>query len=509
MSHQQHGAKKMSRSRWISNCAFIVSALLLSVVMIGIGSATQHIVAAVRQTAATIFSPNNIGGVSGNGDERDADVYPAVAYDAIGQRYLAVWMTARNAGSSSDGFDIYGVYLNENGQSTSSQFRISDDNSVAFNGLPVVVAGNNEFVVAWAAKEGRCRIYAQRVTDTASRTDRLLLSGTLHYHSPSLVYNSAQQRYVLAYVAGDDYLPPSFLGATTDDCGNNAASTSGAQAVDFYFNGDTVITGDIVNVSAVNQGAFRPHLVYNPAQNQYLVAWEDRRNAQGQAYRFDVYAQRLGADLQPSGDNLALATGYDYTNQDTSATWTPRPAIAAGDGQFLATWFQRTPSDSAVTWSVTARSVSNNGTLGAAFPVVQMSFAQPHAGQSPTGYLAITYAADREEYLVGMTSHLESVWGYFSLARVQRISQSGELLRMDGTVQDSVGIGYSIDYENDDQIGMGLALKPTGDPAMADYMTVYAKHRTDQTSQDYDVWSVRVQAEAPPSPGIASSSLPG
>ncbi|MEZ4634295.1 MAG: hypothetical protein R2873_13135 [Caldilineaceae bacterium] len=47
--------------------------------------------------------------------------------------------------------------------------------------------------------------------------------------------------------------------------------------------------------------------------------------------------------------------------------------------------------------------------------------------------------------------------------------QSGELLRMDGTVQDSVGIGYSIDYENDDQIGMGLALKPTGDPAMADY----------------------------------------
>ncbi|MEZ4832911.1 MAG: hypothetical protein R2873_13130 [Caldilineaceae bacterium] len=54
----------------------------------------------------------------------DADVYPAVAYDAIGQRYLAVWMTARNAGSSSDGFDIYGVYLNENGQSTSSQFRI-------------------------------------------------------------------------------------------------------------------------------------------------------------------------------------------------------------------------------------------------------------------------------------------------------------------------------------------------------------------------------------------------
>ncbi|MEZ4634296.1 MAG: discoidin domain-containing protein [Caldilineaceae bacterium] len=38
-------------------------------------------------------------------------------------------------------------------------------------------------------------------------------------------------------------------------------------------------------------------------------------------------------------------------------------------------------------------------------------------------------------------------------------------------------------------------------------MTVYAKHRTDQTSQDYDVWSVRT-GDATFS-GIASSSLPG
>jgi len=76
---------------------------------------------------------------------------------------------------------------------------------------------------------------------------------------------------------------------------------------------------------------------------------------------------------------------------------------------------------------------------------------------------------------------------------------------MDGSTQSAPGIGVSVDYENDDQIALGLAVNPLSSVRTADYMTVYAKHRTDQTAQDFDIWSVRVQI---PAPYLSSVCLP-
>jgi hypothetical protein len=446
---------------------------------------------------ATIFAPNRIGGASDSGDPRDADLYPTVAYDASSGQYLAVWLTARNASSSSDGLDVYGVFLDGAGRPVGSEFRISDDNTAALNGPPTVAAGNGEFAVAWTARDGPCRIYAQRITDASYRADHLLVSGTAHRHSPSLVYNPAGQRYALAYVAGDDYLPPTVFGADTGDCGNNASSSSGIGVTEFYFSGDSPVTGTALDVSDVTSGAFRPHLAYSGALGQYLVAWEDRRSAGGEAYRFDVYAQRLSGDMTLTGSDIALATGGDYANEDASATWTPRPAVAGGGDRFLTAWFSRDVAGSAVIWSVEGSLVSSSGTPGTVFAMAQMSFAQPHAGQAPLGFLAAAYASTAQEYLVGMTSHLESVWGYISFARIQRIRSDGQLLRMDGSPQSTPGVGYSVDYENDDQVAIGLAANPMSGTGSANYMAVYAKHRTDQMAQDFDIWGVRVEIPAP------------
>jgi hypothetical protein len=445
---------------------------------------------------ATIFSPTHIGGASGYEDERDADLYPVVVYDPSTGRYLAVWLSVRNAGSSSDGFDIYGIFLDRTGQPVSSEFRISDYNTVARNGLPTVVAGRGEFVVAWAASEGACKVYVQRVTDSSYRTDRLLTSGTEHYHSPSLAYNPARRRYTLVYVVGDDYLPPTFFGAETDACGNNPASSSGIQTTEFYFSGNSPVVDAPLDVSDVSNGAFRPRLVYSVALDQYLVVWGDRRNAGEQPYFFDVYAQRLSGNMTLTGSDITLATGGDYTNYDSSATWTPRPAVAGGNEHFLVSWFNRETEDSAVVWSVKGSLISSAGTPGTAFTVAQMSFAQSHTGQSPTGFLSAAYASTAQEYLVGMTSHLESVWGYLSLARIQRVSHNGQLLDRNGAVQSTPSVGYSVDYENDDQIAIWLAVNPVSGAGTADYMVVYAKHRTDQTAQDFDIWSARVQIPA-------------
>jgi hypothetical protein len=420
-----------------------------------------------------------------------------LAYDLSTNRYLAVWMTARNAQSPSAGFDVYGVFLDRTGRPVGSEFRISDSNTAARNGLPAVVAGDGEFVVAWTTRGASCQIHAQRVTDTSSRPDRVLVAGPDHRHSPSLVYNPVVRRYVLVFVEGDDYLPPTLFGAPAADCGNNASSASRIQVMDFYFDADNLVAGTPAHVSDASAGTFRPRLAYSAALDQYLAVWEDRRNAAGQTYRFDVYAQRLAGDMTIMDGDIAVATGGDYTNFDASATWTPRPVVAAGGSRFLVAWFNRQVQDSVVIWSVAASLVPASGTPGTPFTVAHMPFAQPHAGQSPTGFLAAAYATTVQEVMVGMTSHLESVWGYLSFALVQRVGSDGQLLNVDGSPQSDPGVGSSVDYERDDQIAIGMVVNPVGGAGAADYMLVYGKHSVDQPVYDFEIWGVRIRLPAP------------
>jgi hypothetical protein len=453
----------------------------------------------------TLFSPSKIAGATAS-DERAIDIYPAIAYDATNQRYLVVWMTLRNAQSQSAGLTVYGIFLNSTGQPVGSEFAISDSDTAARSGFPTVAAGNGEFAVAWTARGTTCQVYVQRVTDASARADRVLLSGASHLHSPSLTYNATRQRYALAFVDGDDYLPPTLFGAQTGDCGDNVTSVSRTKAMEFYFNGELPVATTPINVSDVAGGSFRPRIGYSSGLNQYLVAWEDRRNASGQANLFDVYAQRLGSTLSKTESNLQLATTGDYTNSDTSATWTPRPAVTGGGNQFLATWFTRTDLGNATIWSVIGELIPTSGETGSPFTIAEMTFAQSHAGQAPTGFLALVYSNTAQEYLLGLTNHLETyLRGYYSSARVQRVSTNGQLLNTDGTTQTQVGIGTYIDSGSDEQVSVGLAVNPSSGSSTSDYMTVYGKHAPGQQSQDLDIWGVRGRV---PASGVKSIFLP-
>lgn len=454
---------------------------------------------------ATLLPPARVAGSSGHGDERNADVYPAVAYDLATSRYLAVWMSLRNAASSSDGFDVYGIFLDRAGRPIGSEFRISDSNTAARSSFPSVATGDGEFVVAWTTRGGACEVRVQRVIDASQLPDRVLLAGAVHRHSPNLIYNPTRREYVLAYAEGDDYMPPTLFGAQMANCGDSAASTGRIRAVAFGLTGGMPAIRTSVDVSDVQAGAFRPRLAYSARLNQYIVAWEDRRGAGGVAGRFDVYAQKLAGDLSAIGGDVSLATGDDYTNYDTSATWTPRPAVAGSDDGFLVVWFSHRLQDGAHLWSVNGHLLPSGNLPGTPFAVARMTFAQPHDGRAPTGYLAAAFLAPANEYLIGMSSHVESIWGYLSFALVQRVTPQAQLLRLDGTVRSQPGIGNSIDYANDDQIGIGLATDPLGGVGTADYLAIYSKHAPGQPSTDFDVWDARVRM---PAPGIKGSYLP-
>ena len=444
--------------------------------------------------SATLLTPTRIGGANGKNDQRDADIYPAVAYDSVSKRYLVVWLSGRNANSSSDGLDVYGRFLNDSGQPIGAEFRISDSNTAARNGFPAIVAGNGEFVVVWTAKAGWCRIQAQRITDTSAQADKTLVtSSSLHLHSPALTYHPTRQRYALAYVSGDDYLPPTLFGASTSDCANNAASVSQLKATEFYFSGNTPSVGTPLNLSDTAGGAFRPGLAFSSSQNGYLAVWEDRRSAAGQQYRFDVYAQRLSSTLTKSGANTVLHTGGNYSdNQNGSTTWTPRPAVTGGN-RFLATWFTYQNQGAGKIWSVYGQRISLNGSVLTKSLIAEATFAETHT-TPPTGFLVGSYNGSSQEHIVALSSHLESIWGYLSSVRIQRVDSNGNLVDNSGSISYQAGVGNSIDYANDDQIGVNLAINPLSNYGKStDYLVVYSKHAPGKPSQDFDIWNTIIR----------------
>jgi hypothetical protein len=437
--------------------------------------------------------PVRIGGASGLGDERDADVYPVLAYDPVTQRYLSVWLSVRNATSINDGLDVYGIFLDQAGQPVGSEFRISDSNTAARNGPPAVAVGQDGFVVAWTVRGSRCHLYVQQVSNNNPRSDQLLsLESVVHHHSPRLVYHSARRSYTVAYVAGEDYLPPTLSGAAVADCGDNAAGPSQIRMMEFTLEGGVPVPAAPVAVSPGNGAAYRPSLAYGEALDQYLVAWEDRRSEGADPYRFDVYARRWDGGLVAQGNEFPLATSGSYVNDNTLTTWTPRPALAAGNSHFLAAWFWRTASDSATAWSVQARLIAATGAPQPPFTVAQITFTQSHAGNAPAGFLGAAYAGGAQEYLVAMTSHMESLRGYFSLARFQRVSAGGQLLALDGSVQSAPAAGYAVDSSYEDQIGVALTVGQTANSS-TEYVFAYSKRTPRQHARDIDIWGVHIQ----------------
>ncbi|MCI0520267.1 MAG: hypothetical protein L0Z70_08430 [Chloroflexi bacterium] len=481
------------RKEYLYRLAAVILTIALLVAVLGDQASGQAMTAAIP---ADVADPVRVGGATNYGDERDADVYPAVAYSPYMGRYLVVWLSAR-AGSSSS-LDVYGRFLDRNGLPIGSEFRITDSASAARNSPPTVAAGRDGFVVAWGRHSTYCQVYAQLVTDAFYRADQALVTGTAHNHSPEIVYNAQRDSFVIAYSEGEDYLPPKLFGANVSDCGNASASVSRIRAAEFFLYQGWLYAGISSIVSDVSAGAFRPRIVYSTSLDKYLAVWEDRRNAAGGQYRFDVFAQRLNASLANEGADIILDSGSEYSNEDDSASWTPRPSVASGKGQFLATWFDKRVESDVNIWSLLGSRVQSNGAISAVpVTLAEMSFASSHTGQAPAGFTAAGSLWTADEFLVAFTSHLESLWGYLSLALVQRVTPEGNLVDMDGNLMASYGVGASVDYDNDDQLSIDIAARPIGGSKTADYLVVYSKHNSESHSQDFDIWSVRIDMTTP------------
>ena len=449
---------------------------------------------------AEMNPPQRVAGAAGDADGRGADFFPAIAYDPYSQRYLVVWLTSRNADPNS-GFEIYGVMLDQSGTPMTGEFAISDGKTAARNIRPTVAGAYGGFVVAWTEKTTPCRIMVQRVVDSSPQPDYLLQPSQGHQHSPSLLYNPMRGRYALAYVDGDDYLPASLQGNAVSDCGNNPASRSRVRVIEFYFDQGFPAVSASNEVSWWQTGAFRPDLAYDPRQNRYLAVWEDRRQAIGKPYRFDVYAQLLDERLMITGPSLVLAAGGDYSNDDNTSSWTPRPVAAADGEQFQAAWFEHKEEGIAALWTLQSRSVSPFGWVSS--PKIWLRFTYAQNRRSPASFLDLEYLPTGGEYIVGLSAYIDSeLLGYYSRLLIQRVSKGGELLKMDGSLQAHPAVGRALDLEKENQLMAAIAVNGSGygKPEVTDLLVVYSKHSRNQSQEDYDLWGARVQIPSIPTP---------
>ena len=331
---------------WRSKCTVLLIAILVSVTPFFASSALADS-GQLDSGAAELLLPFQIGGFTGDEDERDADVYPDVAYDPVTDRFLVVWMSLHRADSSSDGFDVYGRFLNRDAIQMGAPFLISDSNSAARNSLPSVSAGKDGFLVVWARKGYRCSLMGQVVTDSREITDQEILEGDEHIHSPDIAYDRERNRFVTVYTDGNDYQSPMMFGSDADDCGADQESDSRIGYIDITLKNGKPVVGDHKVLSEVNGGAFRPSIAYNPFADQYLAVWEDRRAAYGTPELYEVYSQQLNGDLSLRGSNVRIAGMTDYGNSDESANWTPRPSVIGNDNGYLVSWFERAVSGGA------------------------------------------------------------------------------------------------------------------------------------------------------------------
>ena len=231
----------------------------------------------------------------------------AMAYNSTANQYLVVWRDNRSGNA-----DIYGRLVNANGGFPGPDFIINavttngqENPSVAYNSIA------NQYLVVWDDSRGADQdIYARRVNanGTFPGTDFMINAVTTNdQRYASVAYNSTANQYLVAW---NDDRGPDF-----DIYGRLVNANETFPGTDFMIN--AVTTND----------QRTPSVAYNSATNQYLVAWGDDRSGTNN----DIYGRLVNASGIFPGVDLPISTV-------TENKYNPSVAYNPFSNQFLATW---------------------------------------------------------------------------------------------------------------------------------------------------------------------------
>jgi len=148
-----------------------------------------------------------------------------------------------------------------------------------------------------------------------------------------VAYNSTNHEYLVVWSADD---PDS--GPTDDEleiCGQRLNATTGAEVGLFDF-----LISSMGGIGDPDDDASYPAVVYNPVENEYLVAWEGTEDDQGTIEgEYEIYVQRLdGATGDPVGTNDQRISAMGGLGNALYHARAPAIAYDPERNQYLVAW---------------------------------------------------------------------------------------------------------------------------------------------------------------------------
>ena len=280
---------------------------------------------------------------------------PAVAYNGRSNEYLVTWASDDDTGALVvNEYEVYvqrvsaaGVEVGTDDQRIST---MGPDGSALFRAETPVVAANvqtGDYLVAWSSDDDRAplvdgeqEIFVQRLSATGTevgdddaRVSAMGPDGDALFGAdePTVVVNERSGEYLVAWDATDDAgaLSPIELEVYTQ-----RLSAAGAPV------GADDLRISEMDVDGVGNGdASSPAAVYNPATDEYLVAWSGADNpVNASGLEVEIFAQRLSAAGAPVGIDDQRVSDLGPDGDGGFDAFEPSAAVGFRSGEYLITW---------------------------------------------------------------------------------------------------------------------------------------------------------------------------
>ena len=293
--------------------------------------------------------------VSDMGPDGDPDFdvqVPAVAYNGRHGEYMIVWYGDDDAGPLvDDEFEIFaqrlsaaGAQLGVNDRRISDMGPNGDADFAARNPAIAYNATSDEYLVVWNGDDGsgplvdnEREVFSQRLSATGAQlgvNDRRISdmgpTGDASFAAevPAVAHNPVANQYMVAWVGdddtgtlveGEDEIFVQRLGANGAEEGPNDRRVS-AQGPD----------------GNQSFGVNLPSLAYNPAHDEYLVAWEGDDDTGGKVSGGEeIFVQRLAATGAEVGADDQRISRMGPDGDTGFRANTPRLAVGAGGSEYL------------------------------------------------------------------------------------------------------------------------------------------------------------------------------
>ncbi len=312
--------------------------------------------------------------------------------------------------------------------------------TAAFNGVlsPSLAydSQNNRYLIVYLKSEfpNPPSVYGHLLNcDGTAYGDEILISeGEYQRWNPSVAYDRANQRFLVVW--------SEYNSSTSYDIYGQMVNANGT------------LSGSNFAIANANQGQYYPQAAYDAANQRFLVVWEDLRNG-----TYDIYGQLVNANGSLYSGNFIIS---DAANSQE------RPALAYDNSnqRFLVVWADtRGGSD----YDIYGQLVNANGTLsGSNFVISDAASAQYNP--------SLAFDSTNQRFLV--TWEDSRGGSYYDIY--------GQLVNANGTLNNN---NFVISDEDFDQLCPSVAF----DSVTQRFLVVWEDIRSDET---YDIYGQYVNA---------------